>query len=131
MSFRRMVIRVFCLLLLLNVSGCLSSDKDRYLRIWDIAHEECRYEDAVSEFSAFIEDRPVNEWTTNAQLHMGDCFLNLGDEEKARECFEAVVETGWNQCTTNQALGCLEHLNSFHETRYPLHNSGRCPVCRI
>lgn len=109
----------------------MKSDRDRYNRIWDIAHEEGRYEDAVSEFSSFIEERPESEWTTNARLQMGDCYLNLGNEEKARESFESVVEINWNQCTTNQALGCLEHLNSSHETRYPLHNSGRCPVCRI
>jgi len=112
-------------------SGCMQSDKSRYQRIWDIAHEDGRYEDAVSEFTDFIEDRPESEWTTYARLQMGDCFLNLGNEEKAIESFESVVETDWNECTTNQALGCLEHLNSFHETRYPLHGSGRCPVCRI
>lgn len=123
---------IFCSLLVLSLllSGCMSSDKDRYNRIWNIAHEEGRYEDAVSEFTAFIEERPVSEWTTYARLHLGDCYLNLGNEEKARESFESIVEINWDQCTTNQTIGCLEHLNSFHETRYPLHQSGRCPVCK-
>ncbi len=132
MLFSGSLNRIFCLLLVLCLllSGCMSSDKDRYNRIWNIAHEEGRYEDAVFEFTAFIEERPVSEWTTYARLHLGDCYLNLGNEEKARESFESIVEINWDQCTTNQALGCLEHLNSFHETRYPLHNSGRCPICK-
>ena len=133
MSFSRPIIGVLLLSVLLSIftCSCMQSDRNRYQSIWDIAHEEGRYENAVSEFTDFIEERPESEWTTYAWLQMGDCFLNLGNEEKAIECFKSVIEADWNECTTNQALGCLEHLNSFHETRYPLHSSGRCPVCRI
>ena len=123
---------VICFIMVLGIlfCGCLQSDKTRYLEIWDIAHEEGLYEEAISEFTNFIKERPDNEWTTCAQLQMGDCFLYIGNEEKARECFESVIEINWNQCTTNQATGCIEHLNSHHENRYPLHESGRCPLCR-
>lgn len=121
-----------CVVLLISlwVTGCSPSTKDRYLEIWEIAHEEGQYEKAIIEFQKFIEDHPEGEWSTNARLQIGDCFLNLKNEVQARKYFEEVVQINWDPCTTDRALACLEHLDSNHQTEYPLHLSGKCPICR-
>lgn len=101
-----------------------------YLRIWDVAYKEGKYAKAITEFEKFIEKCPEGEWTTYARLHMGNCFLELGDEEQARECFDEVVQLNWNKCSTNRALHCLRHLDSGHEEPYGLSLDGKCPMCR-
>jgi tetratricopeptide (TPR) repeat protein len=111
-------------------TGCSRCGKARYLKIWDIAYKEGQYEKAITKFQKFVKDCSKGEWTTYARLQIGDCFLNLKDEGQARKYFKEVVQLNWHKCTTKQALGCLEHLDSDHEKPYPLHLSGKCPLCR-
>jgi len=114
------------------ITGCTPSrcGRTRYLEIWDLAFEEEQHAQAIIEFQDFIKHCPEGEWTTNARLQIGNCFLHLNDEEQARKYWEEIVQLNWNECTTKQALGCLEHIESNHEKPYPLTLSGKCPLCR-
>src|SRR4030042_357890 len=100
-SARSFVIIAFIIILLILIPTvwkpqCMYCGEAGYNRIWNIAYKDQQYAKVITEFEKFTNKCPEGEWTTYARLHRGECFLELGDEEQARECFEEVVQLNWN-----------------------------------
>ena len=63
-----------------------------------------RYDDGAKVLSKFVEENPHSPFFTPALSDLGLAYLNLGQPELSRRCYERVVESAPGSATARDAL---------------------------
>lgn len=129
--FLRIFLVTFFLSILsfLLMTGCVSTDKDRYeLRKEAISlYNDGNYEEAIDLFNKALNSRPgeVSDFQYDILKYRAECELRSGDYEKAKETYQALLslDEEENQERYNALLDEFEKLDEIEEAN-SLFNEG-------
>lgn len=69
-----------------------------------------RYDDGAKVLSKFVEENPHSPFFTPALSDLGLAYLNLGQPELSRRCYERVVESAPGSATARDALQGIREI---------------------
>lgn len=90
------------------------SENEAYDRAIALVLEERRYDDAIPEFRAFIENYPQSTYLGNARYWLGQLLYARNDYNGAQEHFREVVE---NHPDSNKRADCLLKLGIIAQSQ--------------